>query len=98
MILTNTAYPFALVGIALVLLLLIFKLTTAAGTIKSLIFYSNAVAVNHPIFFPPNETNILTVFIAWLNLDLGMEIVSWMEWMCMLKHGYSLSFLCMYGA
>jgi len=65
--------PFALAGIALVLLLFIFKLTVAAGTINGLIFYANIVAVNRSLFFPPNETNILTVFIAWLNLDLGME-------------------------
>ena len=65
--------PFALAGIALVLLLLIFKLTVAAGTINGLIFYANIVTVNRAIFFPPNQTNILTVFIAWLNLDLGIE-------------------------
>jgi len=61
--------PFALAGIALFLLLLIFKLTVAVGTINGLIFYANIITVNHSIFFPPNETNILTVFIAWLNLD-----------------------------
>jgi len=47
--------PFALAGIAFVLLLLIFKLTVAAGTINGLI-YANVVAVNCLIFFPPNET------------------------------------------
>ena len=56
--------PFSLAGIALVLLLFAFKLTVAAGTINGLIFYANIVSVNHSIFFPPNETNILTVFIA----------------------------------
>ena len=65
--------PFALAGIALVLLLFICKLTVVAGTINGLILYANIVAVNRSIFFPPNETNILTVFIAWLNLDLGIE-------------------------
>ena len=65
--------PFALAGIALVLLLFILKLTVAAGSINGLIFYANIVAVNRSLFFPPNETNILTVFIAWLNLDLGIE-------------------------
>ena len=65
--------PFALAGIALVLLLLVFKLTVAAGTINGLIFYANVVTVNRAIFFPPNQTNILTVFIAWLNLDFGIE-------------------------
>ena len=65
--------PFALAGIALVLLLLICKLTVATGTINGLIFYANIVAVNRSIFFPANEANILTVFIAWVNLDLGVE-------------------------
>ena len=66
--------PFALAGVALVLLLLICKLTVAAGTINGLIFYANIVTVNRAIFFPPNQTNILTVFISWVNLDLGIEV------------------------
>ena len=66
-------FPFALAGITLVLFLLICKLTVAAGTINGLIFYANVVAANHAIFFPPNQTNTMTVFIAWLNLDLGIE-------------------------
>ena len=66
--------PFALAGIALVLLLFVFKLTVAAGTINGLILYANIVAVNRSIFFPNNETTILSVFIAWLNLDLGIEV------------------------
>ena len=66
-------FPFALAGIILVLFLLICKLTVAAGTINGLIFYANIVAANRVIFFPPKQTNILTVFIAWLNLDLGIE-------------------------
>ena len=65
---------FALAGIALVLLLLICKLTVAAGSINGLIFYANVVTFNRAIFFPPNQTNILTVFIAWFNLDVGIEI------------------------
>jgi len=65
--------PLALAGIALVLLLLICKFTVAAGTINGLVFYSNIVTVNRAIFFPPKQTNILTVFIAWLYLDLGIE-------------------------
>ena len=60
-------------GIALVLLLLVLRLTVAAGTINGLIIYANVVAVNSATFFHPRSTNILTVFIAWLNLDLGIE-------------------------
>ena len=72
---------FALAGIVLVLLLLVLRLTVAAGTINGLIFYANVVAVNSASFFQPQSTNVpkvliakvLTVFIAWLNLDLGIE-------------------------
>ena len=64
---------FAVAGIALVLFLLILNLTVALGTINALIFYANIVQVNSSIFYPPGSTNILTVFIAWINLDLGIE-------------------------
>ena len=64
---------FALAGIALVVLLLLLQLTVAHGTINGLVFYANIVQVNRDIFFPPGFNNVLTVFIAWLNLDLGIE-------------------------
>lgn len=65
--------PFALSGIVLVVLLLSLQLTVAKGSINGLIFYANTVQMNNHVFFPPQEGNILTVFIAWLNLDLGIE-------------------------
>ena len=64
---------FAFAGIALVFFLFLLKLTVAVGTINGLIFYANVVQVNSAVFFRPGTTNILTVFIAWLNLDLGIE-------------------------
>ena len=74
---------FAIAGIALVLLLLVLRLTVAAGTINGLIFYANILAVNSAIFFQPHIkianvptgliATVLSVFIAWLNLDLGIE-------------------------
>lgn len=66
--------PFALAGIALVIFLSFLRLTVAAGTINSLILYANIVQVNRRTFFPSNRADILTVFIAWLNLDFGFEI------------------------
>ena len=72
---------FAFAGIALVLFLLVLRLTVAAGTINGLVFYANIIAVNSAIFFQPQNNapsgliaNVLSVFIAWLNLDLGIEI------------------------
>ena len=65
--------PFALAGIALVAVVLFLRLTVTAGTLNGLIFYANVIQANRSIFFPEGATNILTVFIAWLNLDLGIE-------------------------
>ena len=65
--------PFALAGVVLVAVLLLLNLSVAVGTVNGLIFYANVVQANRSIFFPLGETNILTVFISWLNLDLGIE-------------------------
>ena len=65
--------PFALAGIALVTFILLLNLTVATGTIHGLIFYANILTANHSLFLPPSTLNFLTVFISWLNLDLGIE-------------------------
>ena len=64
---------FSVAGLVLVLLLVTCNLTVTGGTINGLIFYANIIWINHSIFFPPTTTNVLTVFIAWLNLDLGVQ-------------------------
>ena len=70
-------FPFALAGLTFVFILLKCNFTVSVGTINSLIFYANIVHVNRTIFFPQDQllflTNMLAVFIAWLNLDLGIE-------------------------
>ena len=64
---------FAFAGVLLVCLLFICNLTVSEGTMNGLIFYANILWVNKTIFFPSGTSaNILTVFLAWLNLDLGM--------------------------
>ncbi len=65
--------PFALVGILVVTLILVLNITIATGMIYGLIFYANILAANKVIFFP-NLYNFLTIFVSWLNLDLGIEI------------------------
>ena len=59
--------PFALMGVALVLLLFICKLTVAAGTLSGLVLYANIVKTNSP------TVEYHSIFIAWLNLDFGIE-------------------------
>ena len=65
--------PFAVMGVALVFSLLVCKLTVATGTLSGLVFYANIVGVNRTIFLPVIATDALSVFIAWLNLDFGIE-------------------------
>ena len=67
---------FMLAGFALVFFIKILNLTVSQGTINGLIFYANIVAANRSIFFPTQHNNFvsfLSVFISWLNLDLGIE-------------------------
>ena len=64
---------FVVAGIILVFFLFTLKLTVSVGTIHGLIFYANIVQVDSAIFIPPGSTNPLTLFVAWLNLDLGIE-------------------------
>ena len=65
--------PFAVMGVALVFLLLVCKLTVATGTLSGLLLYANIVGVNRTIFLPVESTDAFTLFIAWLNLDFGIE-------------------------
>ena len=60
-------------GIIIIGLILVLNLTVAAGTFNGLIFYANIVARNKNIFLPFTKSNVLTIFIEWLNLELGIE-------------------------
>ena len=62
-----------LAGVALVILLLVLNMTVAVGTLNGLIFYANVVYANKSILLPFQETNFMTVFISWLNLELGID-------------------------
>ena len=85
-------------GVALVFVLLICKLTVATGTLSGLVFYANIVGVNRTIFLPVESTDALSVFIAWLNLDFGIETCFYMmEWMLTAKHGCSLCSQYIFG-
>ena len=64
---------FAVVGIALVIFLLLLNFTVSLGMINGLIFFANIIKLNEAIFFPSGPILILSQFISWLNLDLGIE-------------------------
>ena len=67
--------PFAAAGFGLVALLMVLNLTVSIGTINGLIFYASIVKISerNGIFFPNGPIPVLSQFIAWLNLDLGIE-------------------------
>ena len=60
-------------GVALVFLLLVCKLTVATGTLSGLMLYANIIGPNRTSFQQADSINPLSVFIAWLNLDFGIE-------------------------
>ena len=61
-------------GVVLIIFLMLFNLTVSVGTINGLIFYANIVRASQAVFFPPGiSSSFLSTFIAWLNLDLGIE-------------------------
>ena len=64
---------FAAAGIILAAFLSILRLTVATGMINSIILYANIVQANKTILFLKSDINVLTVFIAWMNLDLGIS-------------------------
>ena len=65
--------PFALAGVVLVCFIKVIDLTISQGTLNGLIFYANVVKGNEYLLLTEKLTNPLAVFIAWLNLDLGVE-------------------------
>ena len=67
--------PFAAAGFGLVAFLMVLNLTVSIGTINGLIFFASIVKISEStgIFFPNGSIPVLSQFIAWLNLDLGIE-------------------------
>ncbi len=66
--------PFSIgVGVALVVLLIVLNLTVSIGTINGLVFYANVIKMSEYAFFPNGSVYILSQFIAWINLDLGIS-------------------------
>ena len=62
-------------GLLLVILFMLLDLTVSVGTINGLIFYANIIQAQHATFFMLKFPNSFPrKFIAWLNLDQGIEI------------------------
>ena len=61
-------------GIALVVFMLAFNITVAVGTLNGILFFANIVAANDDTYFWQfTSPNMVTVFISWLNFDIGFD-------------------------
>ena len=72
-LLVTIAIVFIISGIGLVAFLLVLNLTVAIGTLNSIIFYANIVAANTSVLFS-SGVSFASVFISWLNFDLGFDV------------------------
>ena len=69
---------FASAGIMLVLFILILNLTVTQGLINGIVLYANILWTYKPAWFPYQQNihvplSVVQVFVAWLNLDFGIE-------------------------
>ena len=72
-LLVTIAVAFISLGIGLVAFLLLLNLTVAIGTLNAIIFYANIVAANKSGLFP-SGVSFASVFVSWLNFDLGIDV------------------------
>ena len=67
----------AIAGILLVAALLALNMTVSVGLINGFIFYANIVSAGSAIFLPSSnqqEFNFPSLIVAWLNLDIGIDV------------------------
>ena len=82
---------FGAAGFFLVFVIHALNITVTQGTINGLLFYGNIVWAYRSIFFAHHKNWFLKMFVAWLNLDFGIETCfskgltafgkSWMQFM-----------------
>ena len=66
---------FAVLGVVLVVVMGVLNITVSEGTLNAIVFYMNVVKVNSSIFYTslPVLGPMIDVFVAWMNLDWGIE-------------------------
>ena len=67
---------YLLSGLLLVMFVMLLDITVSVNvaTINGLVFYANVIRAQHTTFFKHSSSNsFLSLFIAWINLDQGIE-------------------------
>ena len=63
-----------LAGALLVITLLALNMTVSVGLINGFIFYANIVSAGNVAFYPSSKPSFYSIFVAWLNLDIGIDV------------------------
>ena len=87
-----TIFLYGILGILLVLIIHLLKLTVTIGTINGLIFFCNIMSINESLFFNPSEFSFIRLFISLINLDLGFEMCFYEEMSQIAKIGLQFVF------
>ena len=87
-----TILLYGILGIILVLVIYLLKLTVTIGTINGLIFFCNIMSINGTIFFDPSRFSLVRLFISVINLDLGFEMCFYSEMSQIAKTGFQFIF------
>ena len=69
-----TTFFYCALGITLVLIIYLLKLTVTMGTINGLIFFCNVMSINESLFFNTAKSSFVRMFISLINLDLGFKL------------------------
>lgn len=84
-------------GILIIVLLMVLNLTVSSGTLNGLIFYANVIRASNATYFQSSSGCFLSTFIAWLNLDLGIETCLYNGLDAYVKTWLQFFFHCMSG-
>ena len=74
LIMVGIAFAAFIAGILLVTVLLTLNMTVADGMINAIIFYANVTVSLDRIVLSSTASTFPTVFVAWLNLDIGFDV------------------------
>ena len=87
-----TILLYGILGIILVLIIHLLKLTVTMGTINGLIFFCNIMSINDSLFFNPSTVSFVRIFISLINLDLGFKMCFYSEMSQIVKIGLQFVF------
>ena len=87
-----TIILYGILGIILVLVIHLLKLTVTMGTINGLIFFCNIMSINESLLYNTSNFSFVRLFISLVNLDLGFEMCFYQEMSELAKTGLQFVF------